>query len=148
MPLGFWDHAVRTLPIRRFVAQGLGQAAPWERLKAQIWLDRAKMLKRTKPLAQGKSLRNVPRPQQRPARVAPEATKALVQNTYRTKDEKDNASARDQTGHTGFSQERLLEFSAFSFLMLRSPESSKRASRCTGKPHSIALQRADPIGAT
>ena len=73
---------------RRFVAQGIGQAAPWENLKGQIWLGSAKFLERMERLTQGKALRNVPRLQQRPARPTPEAIMALVQNAYRIKDEK------------------------------------------------------------
>jgi hypothetical protein len=98
----------------RFVAQGIGQAAPWENLNGQIWLGRAKFLKRMEPLTQGKSLRNVLRPQQRPAGPTPEAITALVQNTYRTKDEKTLLQRAIERGTHDSAMQRLLESSASS----------------------------------
>ena len=72
----------------RFVAQGLGEGAPWKDLKGQIWLGGAAFLKRMERLAQVKPAANVPREQRQPSRPSAAAITAQVLSTYGIKDEK------------------------------------------------------------
>ena len=81
---------------QRFVAEGIGQASPWENLKGQIWLGGEAFLKRMQRLAQGKSGMNVPRMQRRPAHPTARSVTARVLSVYRIKDEKTLCSRAHQ----------------------------------------------------
>jgi len=71
-----------------FVAQGVGQPSPWDRLQGQIWLGGATFLKRMERLAAAQPAPNVPRQQCRPAHPTAAAVTARVLATYRIPDEK------------------------------------------------------------
>ena len=73
---------------QRFVAEGIGQASPWDNLKGQIWLGGEAFLKRMERLAQGKCGMNVPHMQRRPAHPTARSVTARVLSVYRIKDEK------------------------------------------------------------
>lgn len=77
-----------TVAYERFVAQGLGQASPWDSLKGQIWLGGAAFLKRMERLAQAVPMANVPQRQRHPAHPTATAVTAQVLSAYRIKDEK------------------------------------------------------------
>jgi putative transposase len=72
----------------RFVREGMDQGSPWDKLRGQIWLGSETFLKRMERLADGKSVANVPRAQQRPTRPRAQAVTAMVLSSYRIKDEK------------------------------------------------------------
>ncbi len=76
------------LAYERFVAQGLGQASPWDNLQGQIWLGSAAFLNRMGQLAQAVPMANVPQRQRHPARPTATAVTAQVLSAYRIKDEK------------------------------------------------------------
>lgn len=61
----------------RFVAQGLGQASPWEKLSGQIYLGSEPFLKRMQKLADAKPGANLPYRQRQPLR--PSAPQRLRQ---------------------------------------------------------------------
>jgi len=86
--LGQFGGRTAEVAYTRFVAQGLGQASPWDDLKGQIWLGGATFLKRMQRLAQAKPAANVPRQQRRPAHLTAAAVTAQVLSAYRIKDEK------------------------------------------------------------
>ncbi|MDH3280256.1 MAG: helix-turn-helix domain-containing protein [Gammaproteobacteria bacterium] len=72
----------------RFVREGIERGSPWGNLRGQIWLGDEAFLKRMQRLAQGKSVANVPRAQQGPARATAGALTHAVLSEYRIKDEK------------------------------------------------------------
>ena len=76
------------LAYERFVAQGLGQASPWDNLQGQIWLGSAAFLKRMEPLAQAVPIANVPQRQRHPARPTATAVTVQVLSAYRIRNEK------------------------------------------------------------
>lgn len=73
---------------KRFVAQGLSQASPWEDLKGQIWLGSSTFLNSMESLAQTAPMANVPQRQRHPAHPTANAVTAQVLSAYRIKDEK------------------------------------------------------------
>ena len=81
---------------RRFVAEGVHQASPWNALKGQIWLGGTPFLRRMERLASAKPAANVPRQQTRPARPSAEAVTAWVLSAYGVKDEKTLCSRAHQ----------------------------------------------------
>ena len=72
----------------RFVAQGLGQASPWNDLKGQMWLGGAPFLKHMARLVQTKPAANVPRQQRQPSRPTAAQVTAKVLSAYGIKDKK------------------------------------------------------------
>lgn len=92
----------------RFVREGIGQSAPWDKLKGQIWLGGEAFLKRMQRLAEAKPVANVPRAQRRPAHPTAQAVTAAVLSAYRIKDER-----------TLCSRERQEPFQAWVYLLRR-----------------------------
>ena len=81
---------------QRFVAEGIGRASPWDKLKRQIWLGGEAFLKRMERLAQAKSGANVPRMQRRVGRQTARSVTERVLARYRIKDERALCSRANQ----------------------------------------------------
>jgi REP element-mobilizing transposase RayT len=68
---------------QRFVADGLHQLSPCERVINQIYLGGPDFLERIEQLVRGKPLANVPARQTRPTRLSPDEVLERVATTYR-----------------------------------------------------------------
>ncbi len=122
----------------RFVAQGLGQAAPWKNLKGQIWLGDTAFLKRMQRLVQAKPAANVPRQKRQPARRSAAAVTTQVLSTYGIKDQKTLRSRAHQEA-----------FQAWAYLLRRAANLplSAAAECCNVSPSRISkIQRGIETG--
>jgi REP-associated tyrosine transposase len=122
----------------RFVREGMDQGSPWDKLKGQIWLGSDAFFKRMERLAEGKTMANVPRAQQRPTRPTAQAVTAMVLSSYRIKDEKMLCSRRHQEA-----------FQAWIYLLRRAANLSLREVAARGKvsPSRVSkIQRALETG--
>lgn len=67
-----------------FVAQGIGQTAPWMQLRGQIYLGGEEFLKRLQRRLPARPVKGVVRSHLRPLRPSAEAVEAAVAKAYRT----------------------------------------------------------------
>ncbi|MDP2239479.1 MAG: transposase [Burkholderiales bacterium] len=86
--LGQFSGRYPKVAYEHFVAQGLGQASPWDSLKGQIWLGGAAFLNGMESFAKAVPMANVPYRQRHPTHPTATAVTAQVLSAYRIKDEK------------------------------------------------------------
>lgn len=104
----------------RFIAQAMGLASPWERVSGQIFLGKAKFLKKMQKLADTKASRNVTRTHRQPLRPSAEQVIQQVAKTY------------------GLTQKRVLDRSH--------PEAFKEAVYRLRRPTNLTLNEVATLG--